>query len=192
MSADGRLTPGSRAPERAAAGGAAKGCAPPGKAAAKAGRGDAARDDGPDADAAPAEGTHTHSLPGSRLLPVRWKDPLTSLCRQTLNRRAQRVKSPDLPHHLPSRLPRMEESFPGTCDFRKHSPGPLSAHLCRQRRCLPVLAGTAPAFGWQEGFRTRESRLKSTVTRIFKFCQVNKKLGGGSGGNPCCNLQEEV
>lgn len=124
------LMPGSRARKQAAACGLAKGCAPPGKAAAKAGRGDAARDDRPDTAAVPAEGKDTHSLPGSRLLPVRWKDQLASLCRKTLNRTAQCMKSPDFSHYLPSRVPSVDKSFLRTCKFRKHFLAPPSAHLC--------------------------------------------------------------
>lgn len=97
-------------------------------------------------------GKHTHSLPGSRLLPVRWKDPLVSLCRQTLNRRAQCVKSPDLSHDLPSCVPRMDESSKRVTSgnafwhlFLHISADSSSACTCRQEPLLP--SGIRRGFG---------------------------------------------
>lgn len=79
------------------------------------------------------------------------------------------MKSPGLSHHLQSRVPRMGESFLKTRDFRKRFLAPLSAPLCLQRLCRRLLAGTSPAFGRQEGCRTRGSRLKATVIRIIQI-----------------------
>ena len=144
LSADGRADARLTCRERAAACGQAKGCAPwGGQRANGQRRGGGGR--------RPGRGKHTHCRPGSRRLPLRRKDPLASLCRQTLKSRAQRVKSPDLSHHLLSRVPRTDESFLSTHNFGKLFPAPLSALPCRRRLCLRVLAGTSPAFGVRKG-----------------------------------------
>lgn len=45
----------------------------------------------------------------------------------------------------------------------------LCAHPCWQQLRLCGLAGTSAAFGRQEAFQSRESRLKPTVTRITQI-----------------------
>lgn len=79
------------------------------------------------------------------------------------------MNSPDFSHDSPSQVPGVDGSFLRTQNFRKRFLTPLCARLCRQQLCLRWLAGTSAAFGRQEAFQSRESRLKPTVTRITQI-----------------------